>query len=590
MKKEVLFFVSLFLLYRPATCQNFFTAEESGFEFSVSPDLNQGANNPCEFCRPQTGRWRASHNSPQLWASGWGPSAYEGSKTAFLQGGTPNSPTYSEGIFMPFSFQSNRYYTLSLFVWSGSHINIKLANNLAHNANGEGNQSGNISFPSTSDTQTILQNHIVTGTGWQLIQIKNLKPTSNFTQLWIHSSPVANTDAFIDGCMLFQSCCIPFMEYQDTIDPPSTMVAQYILAGDSVIPSKPVGAVSFTQPWKTVWQAGELNSSGMVQGRVTMKKGFKSGQNFVARVQDCFSSPLDAFLSDSVSPIPNEQGLCLVQLRANICFGSGRYTITGTNLTTGANLTKGNWLWGKFVFVVYPTEPTEYEITITDNITGETVTRRITVGKCGCIPPKDVRGVNKVNTICGPSTSPDCFTIGKELPLNTPFQWVTEPPNSGGMIYMKDPRSSVTHVCFPPSLSGTGQFTYKLISASPGCDSVVSEFHVFYKRVPDNNCYFNNSFWGPTDLNDSNKLELHFALSLDVEEVYIELYEGGNPVPAYNFSLVRGINFGATATFHAWKYIFGPGVMDNFPYTVVMKYKCRCSSIVTIGRVINLTF
>lgn len=591
MKKEVIFLLTLVLCFFSATGQNFFNTDEAGFEFSVSPDLNPNASNPCEFCRPQTGRWRASHNSPQLWSPVFpsGPTPFQGGKIAFMQGGSLGRADYSEGIFIPYSFQPDRYYTLSFFVWRGSHMNVKLANGLVNNSNGEGIQSGNINFPSTSDTQTILQNFIVPGTGWELVEIKNLRPDKAYSQLWIHSSQVVDTDIFMDACMLFKSCCIPVAEYQDTTDPPSTMVSEYILAGDSIIPGKPVGPVNFTRPWKTVWQAGELDGSGVLQGRITLKKGFKSGQSFVARVRDCFTSPLDAFIYDSVIHMLNEQGNCLVQIRARICFGSGRYSISGVNLNTGTALPKGTWVSDTYILIVYPGEPTEYEITITDNTTGETIKRRIIIGKCGCIPPKDVAGVNKINTICGPSPGNDCFTIGKDLPPNTSFKWRAEP--AGGMSYMVDTSKTPARVCFPPSMGGTGQFTYKLISYSPGCDSVTSEFHVFYKRVPDNNCIFYNGFWGPqSGINDSNKLTLGFEVSLDVEAVYIELYEDGNPVPVYTEDLIRGIDFISTTTDFTWNHYFFGDVSDGIPYTVIIRYKCRCSSTVNIGRIRGITF
>jgi len=235
-----------------------------------------------------------------------------------------------------------------------------------------------------------------------------------------------------------------------------------------------------------------------------------------------------------------------------------------------------------------PATETEYEITVTDNTSGSSVVKRIKVGRCGCLPPKDVAGVNRINTICGPSAVEDCFKIGMDLPPNTAFTWTVSPPSA--YSYITDPSSSVTTVCIPPNLGGMGNLTFKLFSQNPGCPIDSNEFSIFYKRVPDNNCLFYNGFWGPTDLNENNVLDLGFTLSIDVEAVYIELYQDGNPTPVFTEDLVRGIEIPATALVFDYSHTFGASVVDEFPYTVIIKYKCRCSNTINIGRIRNINF
>lgn len=577
-------------------CQaySFITGNDASFDwfFEAPNDLQSGANNPCQFCLGLTGSWQASHNSPQIWLDAWGnpSSAYDGHQMAFLQGAKADRLGYDEGIFFPFNFRSDRYYTLTFYSLYGSRFSVKLATGLQNNVNGNGNPTGgkvNDSTPDPATTEILFDNYVVTGGGWQKIQLKNFRPSQNFTQLWFHSSADVISDAVIDGVSLTQSCCIPIVVYQDTINPPSTYVGEQIVAGRNVIPFAPQGDVTFTQPWHTTWQAGLLDSTtGKINGKVVLKHGFKSGENFTARVRDCLSSPLELNLSYSVQPLLPGQQNCFMRINADLCFGSGNYSFTARDLSTN-QLLSGSKSNNGATFAIFPSEETEYEVTVTDLENGQTKTQRIKVGRCGCSPPRDVPGINKINKICGNSVAPDCFTIGKKLQTNSTFTWTTDFP--GGMAYMQDANKEVTTVCIPPTLGGSGIITYKLITQKPGCPDDTSEFHIIFKRQPTSNCYWYNGFWGPTSLNENNLLQLHFDISLDIEAIYIELYEESTNQLVYSTELVRGVEIAPLETYTRWEHTFGNTVNPG-PYRIVMSYKCRCSDVINPGKVRIINF
>ena len=572
-KYKIIIFFTLLALNQFCIGQNIFTNNEASFEFAPS-----GANgNQCEPCLGTTGRWFASHGSPELDIT---PTPHHGSRALFLAGRRPDLDFYSEGVFFDHTFLKDHYYTLSFYIWQGSQVNFKLANGLVNNSQGDGtvDSSLNIWFANPTNTQDLLINYDVTGAGWQLVEIRNFKPLINFSQLWIYTGDSMNAEANLDAGMLIKSCCIPYKEYQDTTDPPTTYVGQYIIAGDSITSSRPVGPVNFSQPWETIWQAGEADSNNIARGRITLSDGFNSGQNFKARVRDCRTSPLDISLSYTVT---NTQvnGNCIIKLNTIVCFGSGRYTITAWNVKTRQQITGAGPIPGGLAFNVAPTEETEYEIRVLDQSNGQQIVRRIKIDHCGCPKPKDVNGVNKINDICGVSTAPNCFTIGKDLPLNASFKWLVEPSNAGYLDFIEDTTKSPTTVCIPTYISGTGYIKYKLVYTRPGCPPDTSDFTIFYKRNPGPNCYFYNGYGSPHSNNTLNEFTLGFNLGIDVEAVYIDLYAVNNPTPLFTFDLIRGVDFPIEANYHYFHHVFGEAVEDGINYRFEMRYKCRCYDV-----------
>lgn len=604
MQKIFYFFFSFLLLFVLTITvygqNNLLTPAESGFEFSPFRGTNDdcgGVANPSEFGPGNlTQRWRNAHSSPNLFgvnacSPGAQPAAHGGNMYV-LMSGPPDERV--EGIFMNLSFSSDKYYTISFWARQGSRINLKLTNGLIANICTINNCRGNVDYPQSPTDSLVLYNDVlVIGSGWQRFEI-SINPPRNFSQIYFHCTQSPDPDInnsyefLLDDVVIVENCCLKQAKYQDTIDPPSTYRFELIEAGSYVFPNQFNGPVYFTMPYETVWQAGETDVNGVLQGEIVLKDGFSSGDNFHARLHDCLSTEMQVNLRHEVQPLQVGQTNCFIKIFADVCFSNGNMTYSVWNLTTGQQVTAVITTPKGITITDAPSTETEYEITVTDNASGSSVVKRIKVGRCGCLPPKDVVGVNRINTVCGPSAVEDCFKIGMDLPPNTAFTWAVSPPSA--YSYITDPSSSVTTVCIPPSLSGTGNITFKLYSQNPGCPVDSNEFNIFYKRVPDNNCLFYNGFWGPTDLNDSNKLVLGFNLGIDVETVYIELYQQGNPIAIYDTDLVRGVDFSATGVYYEWQHYFGNAVTEGFPYTVVMKYKCRCSSIINIGRIRNINF
>jgi len=289
-----------------------------GFEENSVNCCNGGScGNITPFNDLLVDNWKASHGSPHLTKSDLGCSGFNnivfsGTDACFMSYKLDNDSLNPEGIFTEFHTTKNNSYNFTIRarrIGAGpSRIKIKLVNGLSNYATGTRSPT----IPNPTQQQLIVEK-ILADTFLQIV-VEGVIPDRDYTQLWIYC---LDGDIIVDGTNMLQTCCEPFKEYQNIINPPSTHVNDYIKAGKLVNPALTQGPVIIKkQVGMVIFQAG--NDIELLDGFET-----EDSANFEAIIEPCSNTPMQVHIGEL---IPLEYP-CERQLKAYPCFGSGFYKV-----------------------------------------------------------------------------------------------------------------------------------------------------------------------------------------------------------------------------------------------------------------------
>lgn len=299
--------------------------------------------------------WFSAHGSPQISKpSCTSNEVIEGSNSAFLSytdiGGISNRKNF-EGIFQnALDINEGQAYNFWIRVnglFPTSRIIVNFCNGLT-------NDTTSTVLPSPSSNQLVLDQTV--GLGWHSYFISAFVANHDFNQIWIRADIA---DINVDGIKLYKSCCDPFKEYQNLINPPSTFVNDFIRAGESIDSSKTLGKVVITNDADSVvFQAGN---------EIELLEGFETEDSaiFVAQIKPCGLTPLQV----SVINIPQEN-ICERKLKINVCYGSGFYGVKWTpDLQSSGDVSTTN---------AFPLDDiSEVRVRVLDLMTGDSVVKII---------------------------------------------------------------------------------------------------------------------------------------------------------------------------------------------------------------------
>lgn len=292
--------------------------------------------------------WFSSHGSAQMKNPPFCGSQQDGDYHAFMTGGSNLEGIFQEGL----DLKVGNVVTLSFY--ASGDLTISLTNNLQNQTH----SGSNISIPSPMSEQ-ILYNGSPNGTGYQHVVLHGINIANDYDQIWIRC-PSGSLE--IDNIKLFKSCCNLNSAHidQNTINPPSRYVGDYIHAGENVISNITAGQVIITDNVDSVvYQAG--NSIELFPGF-----SVEEGANFVARIKYCNKAPLTVYI-DSMAV---ENPTCSTKYSASACGGSGEYSFSWSNNIGDANKPERTQL------LSFENNQT-ITVTVTDLITNETDTRSI---------------------------------------------------------------------------------------------------------------------------------------------------------------------------------------------------------------------
>ena len=252
--------------------------------------------------------WYSSHGTPQINKVGC-PSGendvHSGTEAAFLHFDSTNN----EGIFQDIEIAKDESFNITLYAKGpNTKVVIKFTSGLSNAPAGSG---GNTQIPNPASQQLVIEKQL--SNNWQEIRINEIIANNNYTQVWIYA---LIGSILVDDFSIKKSCCEPYKIWQNVINPPSTYVNNYILAGENVDATQNSGNVVITaSSGPVVFQAGES---------IVLDAGFRTelGAQFMAEIKPCSQVPFTVII-DTLYGI---NSYCDVKFVAQACYGSGDYT------------------------------------------------------------------------------------------------------------------------------------------------------------------------------------------------------------------------------------------------------------------------
>lgn len=382
-------------------------AQNDGFEAGqmncCRADVNCVNDNVLPFNKGLINDWFASHGSPQINnvnCSNNENIVNSGVMSAFLHYSSLNE----EGIFRAFEIKRNESVTIRLFARkdavNGSII-VKLTNGLTNDNSGTG------SVPTPSTSQLVISKSL--SSVCEEISAVEIIADNNYSQLWIYGTAGS---IVVDDVSTKVSCCKSHQVYQAIVNPPSTFVNDYILAGRNVSSALPQGDVEVKntdQINPTIFQAG--NEIHLEPGFVTA-----DGAGFIAQIKPCSQTPI----AITISNVSDSNDPCHSKYKAEACFGSGFYTYTWSeDVRSGPfdaetkSIANGAEWFGKTITV-----------TVVDNITSQVATKSVVMPAwLPFVEPIDSGSLAISNSVSlnGDSLNADWFVLDLNRP-NT-FVW-----------------------------------------------------------------------------------------------------------------------------------------------------------------------
>jgi len=384
------------------------SAQNDGFE-EGSMDCCRNINaDPCRY-NPVTpfneGRinaWLASHGTPQINKVDCAVNdniVHTGDKAAFLFYDSTNK----EGIFRAMKVKKNESFSIRIFARNYGDqgtIVVKLAKGLTNELPVVG--GGNPNLPVPNRSQLVISKKLTTN--WEEVSAVEVVADNDYDQLWIYS---LKGSIVVDDVSAKVSCCEPLKIYQSMVNPPSTFVNDYILAGRNVTSTLPAGDVEITDTNSsspTIFQAGN---------EIIIEPGFVTfpGAHFIAQILPCSQTPI----AINIANISDVNDPCHTKYKAQACFGSGFYTYTwsddvrnGPNDSETKIITNGPEWFGKTI-----------SVTVVDNITNQVATKSVVMPSwLPFVEPIDSNDIAIANTVTpnGDSLNEDWVALDLNRP------------------------------------------------------------------------------------------------------------------------------------------------------------------------------
>lgn len=340
-------------------------AQNDGFEKVDNTIINCCRNGKCEgdnvspFNMGLVDDWFASHGTPQINKLNCRTQesyVHSGERAVFMFFDSTNK----EGIFRSFSVKKNESFTIRLFARVDLSVGAKVIVKLANGLKKEGIDTGTVNIPVPGSSQLVISKTL--SAEWEEVSAVEIVADNDYSQLWIYGM---DGHIVVDDVSTRVSCCEPYKIYQSLVNPPSTFVNDYIIAGRNVTSLQPPGDVEVNNTdtsSPTIFQAGN---------RIDLEPGFttQTDANFIARILPCAQTPISIDITN-VSDISDP---CHSKYKAEACFGSGFYTYTWSedvrssiNDPETKNIVNGPEWFGKSI-----------SVTVTDNITNQKTTKSV---------------------------------------------------------------------------------------------------------------------------------------------------------------------------------------------------------------------